>query len=203
MTSFSAIAKALLVLGLQLNTGGDAFKVRDAVEEDHKQKLRHHEILQQNENPHCNYTNPQYIGCPCDVNYHDTCHILMPPYPTCLAGTLSQWVGYALHDGGPDCCGNNLTNCTCPIKGSEHFAMAIEYACSEIHSCTMIYQGLQATEMVRAERALMEQAMSADYPALKFKGNKPGAGMLPSLHRGTAQWRAAVVANAGADAETA
>ena len=30
-----------------------------------------------------------------------------------------DWMVYAMNDGSPNCCGDDLSACTCPVKNSE------------------------------------------------------------------------------------
>ena len=63
--------------------------------------------------------NPQYSGCPTDVRFPEGCEVLMPPFPTCSNGSYMDWMAYATESGKANCCGEDLSACTCPIKETQ------------------------------------------------------------------------------------
>ena len=63
--------------------------------------------------------NPQFNGCPTDVRFPEGCEILMPPFPTCSNGSYMDWMAYATESGKANCCGEDLSACTCPIKETQ------------------------------------------------------------------------------------
>ena len=63
--------------------------------------------------------NPQYNGCPADVRFPKGCEALMPPFPMCTKGMYMEWMAYATESGKANCCGEDLSACTCPVKSSD------------------------------------------------------------------------------------
>ena len=107
---------------------------------------------------------PEFQKCPDDDRFPVGCEILMPPYPGCLNAKLIDWIHYAATSGGPDCCGDDMSACRCPIKDSEHFSMAIEYGCQEIHTCDLAYKSILATEALKSEL----EDLKSEFPESEF-----------------------------------
>ena len=106
---------------------------------------------------------PQYKGCPEDDRFPEDCEILMPPYPACKTAKVFEWIAYAIGSGGPHCCREDLSECRCPVKDSEQFAMAIEYGCQEIGTCKIAYDSIMATELLKSEL----ESLSSEFPELE------------------------------------
>ena len=105
---------------------------------------------------HYNWTDPEaelgnHIGCPEDDRFPVGCEMLMPPYPKCLEGDFVDWVHAAMIEGGPDCCGEDLTACKCPIKDSALFESAIADGCEEIQICADAYELIVSTEQIKKD----------------------------------------------------
>lgn len=108
--------------------------------------------------------NPQFNGCPTDVRFPEGCEILMPPFPTCSNGSYMDWMAYATESGKANCCGDDLSACTCPVKGSQYFLQAVEYACHEIEVCEAVYKGIVATEGYKADLEYLREVVAKDIP---------------------------------------
>jgi hypothetical protein len=97
-------------------------------------------------------------GCPKDDSYDPKCLAsAMPPYPICTRQTPAEWVKKAI-DGASRCCGDDLSDCKCPVKESDHFLSKIGAHCDGIEICklqvmAMELEGVDGASMERLEMA--------------------------------------------------
>lgn len=113
MPSYSSLVITLALL-LDMEAGAFKFPSLKARDPDNENKNEH-----KNENSKKDWHNPEYDGCPYDERFPQGCEILMPPFPTCMNAKFIDWMVYAMNDGSPNCCGDDLSACTCPVKNSE------------------------------------------------------------------------------------
>ena len=95
-------------------------------------------------------------GCPVndDENFDVKClEAAMPPFPMCTKLTPAEWVKKAV-DGSSRCCGDDLSECKCPVKDSERFLNKIQAHCDGIEICKSQLLALETAgnEFVSVER---------------------------------------------------
>ena len=95
-------------------------------------------------------------GCPVDddENFDVRClEAAMPPYPICTKLSPAEWVKKAV-DGSSRCCGDDLSECKCPVKDSEIFLNKIQAHCDGIEICKPQLLALETAgnEFVSVER---------------------------------------------------
>lgn len=92
-------------------------------------------------------------GCPTDDSFDPKClESVMPPYPICNKLPASEWVKKGI-DGASRCCGEDLSECKCPVKDSEKFLDKIGPHCEGIKTCTtqlpaLAFEGAPSMERV-------------------------------------------------------
>jgi len=71
-------------------------------------------------------------SCPKDDTISQTClDKILPPYPICLSRTAAEWVDHA-KDSATRCCGNDLSQCKCPVKDTQPFQAKIGDYCKAV-----------------------------------------------------------------------
>eukprot|EP00584_Thalassiosira_punctigera_P015332 CAMPEP_0172570106 /NCGR_PEP_ID=MMETSP1067-20121228/126209_1 /TAXON_ID=265564 ORGANISM="Thalassiosira punctigera, Strain Tpunct2005C2" /NCGR_SAMPLE_ID=MMETSP1067 /ASSEMBLY_ACC=CAM_ASM_000444 /LENGTH=97 /DNA_ID=CAMNT_0013362115 /DNA_START=69 /DNA_END=359 /DNA_ORIENTATION=- len=59
--------------------------------------------------------------CPTDASFTQACwEAVTPPFPICEAKTTAEWVTHAL-DSSTRCCGEDISECKCPVKDGAKF----------------------------------------------------------------------------------
>jgi hypothetical protein len=100
-------------------------------------------------------------GCPTDDSFDPKClESVMPPYPICTKLPASEWVKKGI-DGASRCCGDDLSECKCPVKDSEKFLNKIGAHCEGIETCKTQFPALELEGVSSVERvALSEEDIS-------------------------------------------
>jgi hypothetical protein len=76
------------------------------------------------------------FSCPRSDDYSPEClDAITPPWPICLRHSSEEWVNIAI-DSIPRCCGDDLTNCKCPMKDSQYFLNRIDDYCDGADICS-------------------------------------------------------------------
>lgn len=117
-----------------------------------------------NDNESDRRVSPAWDKCPKDDRFPASCDVIMPPFPTCMSGTLVEWIAYAQEDGLPNCCDvEDLSGCYCPIKNTQRFQEEIGYGCEQIKICGEILRGILATEQVKVDLANLKENTQSYY----------------------------------------
>mmetsp|Transcript_13566 Transcript_13566/g.25453 ORF Transcript_13566/g.25453 Transcript_13566/m.25453 type:complete len:163 (+) Transcript_13566:499-987(+) len=75
------------------------------------------------------------FSCPTSDDYSPEClDPITPPWPICLRHSSEEWVDIAI-DSIPRCCGDDLSECKCPMKDSRYFASKIDEYCDAAEVC--------------------------------------------------------------------
>lgn len=70
-----------------------------------------------------------------DAQYSDECYkATEPPYFVCKNMTPDEWVEKAL-ESYPRCCGEDLSECKCPVKDYWFFKNKIDGYCAKVNIC--------------------------------------------------------------------
>lgn len=71
-------------------------------------------------------------GCPTDSAIDAAClEAVTPPFPICLQKSASEWVAHS-RDSSTRCCGNDISQCGCPVKNGAAFQAKIGPHCTAI-----------------------------------------------------------------------
>mmetsp|Transcript_9993 Transcript_9993/g.15107 ORF Transcript_9993/g.15107 Transcript_9993/m.15107 type:complete len:120 (-) Transcript_9993:314-673(-) len=77
------------------------------------------------------------VGCPTDDSIRQECYdAVTPPLPICLGSTAAEWVAKAI-DSSTRCCGDDLTECKCPVKEGVMFKEKIGPFCDAVQNYCM------------------------------------------------------------------
>ena len=78
-------------------------------------------------------------GCPTDSSIDAAClEASIPPAPMCYTKSASEWVAHA-QDSSTRCCGDDISECGCPVKNGAAFQAKIVPKCSAIaEHCTSV-----------------------------------------------------------------